>query len=106
MFCHEFAAHPANSGSYNLCSLIPAALSCIRAHVALCPGLQVGGAIETAKPEAPVDVMMGIGGTPEVSWWDGELVRVRCWERQKLSKQHSCTQAVCSAAQPIVVCWC
>lgn len=27
----------------------------------------VGGAIETAKPEAPVDVMMGIGGTPEVS---------------------------------------
>eukprot|EP00879_Flechtneria_rotunda_P002327 GHRR01002522.1.p4 GENE.GHRR01002522.1~~GHRR01002522.1.p4 ORF type:complete len:164 (+),score=50.61 GHRR01002522.1:427-918(+) len=25
----------------------------------------VGGAIETAKPEAPVDVMMGIGGTPE-----------------------------------------
>lgn len=26
----------------------------------------VGGAIETAKPEAPVDVMMGIGGTPEV----------------------------------------
>jgi hypothetical protein len=28
--------------------------------------LQVGGAIETAKPEAPVDVMMGIGGTPEV----------------------------------------
>lgn len=25
----------------------------------------VGGAIETAKPEAPVDIMMGIGGTPE-----------------------------------------
>lgn len=26
----------------------------------------VGGAIETAKPEAPVDIMLGIGGTPEV----------------------------------------
>jgi fructose-1,6-bisphosphatase II len=25
----------------------------------------VGGAIETAKPGAPVDVMMGVGGTPE-----------------------------------------
>eukprot|EP01025_Chloroclados_australasicus_P059718 TRINITY_DN7568_c0_g2_i1.p2 TRINITY_DN7568_c0_g2~~TRINITY_DN7568_c0_g2_i1.p2 ORF type:complete len:220 (+),score=39.54 TRINITY_DN7568_c0_g2_i1:23-661(+) len=25
----------------------------------------VGGAIETAKPDAPVDIMMGIGGTPE-----------------------------------------
>jgi hypothetical protein len=32
----------------------------------LCSLPQVGGAIETAKPEAPVDVMMGIGGTPEV----------------------------------------
>lgn len=68
-------------------------------------GLQVGGAIETAKPEAPVDVMMGIGGTPEVNWWAGELVRVHRWEQQKPSKQHPFTQAVCSAAQPIVVCW-
>jgi fructose-1,6-bisphosphatase II len=31
----------------------------------------VGGAIETAKPEAPVDIMMGIGGTPEVRYVTG-----------------------------------
>lgn len=86
--------------------MLPAAPPCIHALVALCPGLQVGGAIETAKPEAPVDVMMGIGGTPEVSWWAGKLVRVRRWPRQKLSKQNPCIQAVCSAAQPFVVCWC
>jgi hypothetical protein len=45
------------------CALLSDVLCC----AVLCLCVQVGGAIETAKPEAPVDVMMGIGGTPEVS---------------------------------------
>lgn len=53
--------------------------------VACCAVLQVGGAIETAKPEAPVDVMMGIGGTPEVS----------------STHQHSATNMVVLQAVPL-----
>lgn len=35
------------------------------ARIRLISDGDVGGAIETAKPGAPVDVLMGIGGTPE-----------------------------------------
>ena len=35
------------------------------ARIRLISDGDVGGAIETAKADAPVDVMMGIGGTPE-----------------------------------------
>ena len=35
------------------------------ARISLISDGDVGGAIECAKEDAPVDVMMGIGGTPE-----------------------------------------
>lgn len=87
MFCHVVAAellptcarsrlrahalpHCANRGScQSVC--ITCCLLCVTLYCCF-HAVQVGGAIETAKPEAPVDVMMGIGGTPEVGsspWW-------------------------------------
>ena len=41
------------------------------ARVRLISDGDVGGAIEVAKAGAPVDVLMGIGGTPEGAAWAG-----------------------------------
>jgi fructose-1,6-bisphosphatase II len=53
----------------------------------------VGGAIETAKPGAPVDVLMGIGGTPEgviaaaALKCMGGHIQGRLWPRHEEDKQ-------------------
>lgn len=69
------------------------------ARIRLISDGDVAGAIEVAKAGAPVDIMMGIGGTPE-----GVIAGARVALQRRMRTQHACGRAcMCHAVAVVVV---